>query len=112
MELTDYDMKRFADIVAGLKRSPRRDFSGFRNEETKTYFSDDTGDDTSYCAEYGFGSVKELYECFDRFFSGDICDPGERNALIRACIAACYKYKTTGFIPEGDGSISEFIYEF
>lgn len=107
----DYDMSVFKDRISDI-RSSITDSLGekpFLPEES--YFIEDKGNE-EYCMEYGFSTAQELYELFDRFLDLKTDDAAKRSALIRACIAACYKYSDGKMRADNAGMISEFIYEF
>ena len=112
MEKTDYDMKIFEDRI----RAVREDLSGALWAEPsqieKTYFISDNYEGNAYCMEYELSTAQELFDKFHRFLNIETTDESLRKALIRSCVASCFKYAGQEHIPDDGGEISEFIYEF
>ena len=112
MEKTDYDMKMFEDRI----RAVREDLSGTLWAEPckteKTYFVSDNYEGNVYCLEYEISNAQDLYDKFHRFLNIETVDESLRTALIRSCVASCFKYAGQEKKLIDDSEISEFIYEF
>ena len=111
MEPTDYDMKVFEDQIKALREEALELSWPEPSDEAKSYFiSDDSGGKAS-CMEYKLSTVQDLHDKFDCFLSVKTADESKRAALIRSCVASCFKYEGLDQLLVDEGEISEFIYE-
>ena len=107
----DYDMSVFKERIDDIRKSSTDSTWDNPCSSEESYFTEDK-ENEAYCMEYGFSTAQELFELFDRFLSVSTEEEMKKTALIRACVAACYKYSDDKKRADNAGTISEFIYEF
>ena len=111
MKPTDYDMKVFEDQIKALREEAPELSWPEPSDEEKSYFISDDSDGKASCMEYRLSTVQDLHDKFDRFLSVKTADESKRAALIRSCVASCFKYEGLDQLLVDEGEISEFIYE-
>lgn len=112
MGKTDYDMKMFENLTGDLQKTLSEPSWEKPSAEMKSYFIKDSSAENSFCMEYELSTAQDLYDKLDRFLSLKTCHEMKRTALIRLCVASCFKYAGQIQLTDDSGKISEFIYEF
>lgn len=112
MKKTDYDMKIFEEQIKALREKLSEPSWAVPSENETTYFTSEQSEENAYCMEYELSTVQDLYDKLNQFLNVETDDESLRNALIRSCIASCFKYAGQEQLTEDCGEISEFIYEF